>query len=73
MKIAAICLASALVLICLSVVVSLIFGAMASLIADEPGAEHVPTDLGHRAVVWTAGLCFVGVAALITIEEWWPA
>lgn len=73
MKFAAYLLAWALVLLCLSMVVSLIFSAMASLIADEPGQEHQVTDLGHRAVPWTAALCFVGVAALYTIEQWWPA
>jgi len=55
-----------------SMLVSLLIGAAASLVSDEPGMEKVTNELGHRAIAWTCALCGAGLLALFTIEQWWP-
>lgn len=56
----------------ISMLVSLVVGAAASLVSDQPGMEKVTNELGHRAIVWTCAICAGCLLALFTIEQWWP-
>lgn len=59
--------AIALALLCLSAVVAIVVGALASLVELPPG--EAMTAAGHRAVAWVSLLCGVGVATLLLLER----
>ena len=53
----------------LSLVASILIGAMASLVPDHPGTEHPITTLGHRAIGWACLIGALTVAVAITLEH----
>lgn len=57
------------VALCVSLIISIVIGAMASLVPDRPGAEHPITALGHRAINWAAGLGLVAVITVLALEH----
>ena len=57
------------VALCVSLIISIVLGAMASLMPDHPGHEAPMTALAHRAITWAAGLGLVALITLLALEH----
>lgn len=59
---------AALTAAAIGTVISIVVGAMASVIGDRPGEDPI-TETGHRAIAWSCTLCLLGIAALLVLEH----